>query len=234
MSRALAIACALSSVACSAPAQEQPGPAAPLSEEEHALGFRLLFDGATTDGWRTYRGSAPPAGWGVADGALTAVGPGGDIITEEQFGDFELRVEWNVSPGGNSGILYRVTEEGGFSFHSGPEMQVLDDAGHAASLTRLTAAGSNYDLHAAAEGVVRPAGEWNDVRILVDSAHVEHWLNDVKVVDYDLWTEDWEALVAASKFAEWPPYGRARVGHIALQNYGDRVAYRAIRIRTLR
>jgi hypothetical protein len=239
MRRPSAILCILSGLACSTPAPEATGqetdpPPNTLTADEEAQGFRLLFDGATTEGWRTYRGGAPPQGWEVVDGELTRVGPGGDIVTTEPFDDFELRLEWRLTPGGNSGILYRVTEEGEETYHTGPEMQVLDDAAHADGASRLTSAGSNYALHAAPAGVVRPVGEWNEVRLVVDSAHVEHWLNGTKMVEYELWTDEWEGLVAASKFAEWPPYGRARRGHIALQDHGDEVAYRSIRIRSLR
>jgi len=112
-------------------------------------------------------------------------------------------------------------------------MQVLDDARHPDGHSRLTSAGSDYGLYAAPAGVVRPAGEWNDVRILVNGAHVEHWLNGVKVVEYELWSPDWQQRVQASKFAQWPAYGMSHTGHIALQNHGDAVWYRSIRIRTL-
>jgi len=195
--------------------------------------WRSLFDGRTTAGWRGFRVDTVPGGWQVADGALTRVGGGGDIITADQFANFELELEWNVEPGGNSGIMFRVTEDSDATYKSGPEMQVLDDAAHRDGLSRLTAAGANYGLHPAPAGVVKPAGEWNAVRLVVNGAHVEHWLNGVKVVEYDLWTPAWEAKVAATKFAQWPGYGRARRGHIALQDHGDRVAYRSIRIRVL-
>jgi hypothetical protein len=169
----------------------------------------------------------------VVDGALTRAGDGGDLITEEQFENFELALEWKVARGANSGIMFRVTEDAEATYHTGPEVQVLDDAAHRDGLSRLTAAGANYALHPAAEGVVRAAGEWNAVRLVVNGAHVEHWLNGVKVVEYDLWTPAWDSLVQASKFAEWPGYGRARKGHIALQDHGDSVAYRNIGIRVL-
>jgi hypothetical protein len=195
--------------------------------------WRSLFDGRTTAGWRGFRVDSMPSGWQVVDGALTRVAPAGDIVTVEQFADFELELEWQVAPGGNSGIFFRVTEGSERTYHSGPEMQVLDDAAHADGLSRLTAAGANYGLHPAPPGIVKPAGEWNAVRIVANGAHVEHWLNGVKVVEYELWTPEWEAKVARTKFAEWPEYGRARRGHIALQDHGDWVAYRNIRIRAL-
>jgi hypothetical protein len=204
-----------------------------LSASEVAEGWRLLFDGATTRGWRGYRRPDMPAGWQVEDGALTRVAGAGDIITEETFGDFELALEWKVAPGGNSGIFFRVTEEGEHSYHTGPEMQVLDDAAHSDGRSRLTSAGAAYGLYPAPEGVVKPAGEWNTARLVVAGRHVEHWLNGVKLLEYELQSPEWQRKVAASKFIEWPGYGRAPRGHIALQDHGDRVAFRNIKIREL-
>lgn len=194
---------------------------------------RMLFDGRSTEAWRAYRGEALPAGWQVVDGALTRVAAGGDIITKDQFGNFELTLDWQVAAGGNSGIMYHVTEEAAETYMTGPEMQVLDDAGHGDGRSPLTAAGACYGLYPAAPGTVRPAGQWNEVRLLVDGPRVEHWLNGVKVTEYELWSDDWKARVQASKFVEWPGFGEARRGHIALQDHGDRVAYRNIRIREL-
>ena len=203
------------------------------SAADRAEGWRALFDGRTTAGWRGFRRQDVPDGWRVVDGALTRVGGGGDIVTVATFGNFELSLEWKVAPGGNSGILYRVTEDAEATYHTGPEMQVLDDAAHGDGQSRLTAAGSNYGLYEAPAGVVRPAGEWNTARVLVKGDHVEHWLNGVKTVEYELGSADWERRVRASKFNEWPGYGRARRGHIALQDHGDLVAFRNIRIREL-
>jgi hypothetical protein len=204
-----------------------------LTAAERADGWRLLFDGESTDGWRGYGRPDMPDGWRVVDGALTRVGPGGDIITEDVFRDFELALEWNVASGGNSGIFYRAIEGDGPIYMFAPEMQVLDDDAHADGLSRLTAAGANYGLYPAPEGVARPAGEWNAVRIRVEGSHVTYWLNGERIIDYELGGPDWEARVAASKFAEWPDFGRAAEGHIGLQDHGDRVAFRSIRIREL-
>jgi hypothetical protein len=204
-----------------------------LTAEDQAAGWRSLFDGKTTTGWRGYRRADMPSGWQVIDGALTRVADGGDIVTVDQFQNFELALEWKVAPGGNSGIFYRVTETGEASYHSGPEMQVLDDAGHRDGASRLTSAGSLYGIYAAPAGVVKPAGEWNAVRLVVNGQHVEHWLNGVKVVDYELGSPDWEKRVGEAKFKEWPEYGRAKRGHIALQDHGDWVAYRNIKIKVL-
>jgi hypothetical protein len=204
-----------------------------LTPQEHAEGWRLLFDGRTTDGWRGFRRDAMPDGWQVVDGALTRVAAAGDIVTTEQFESFELVLDWKVSPGGNSGIFFHVTENADYVWQTGPEYQILDDAGHRDGLTPETAAGSNYALHAPVGVAARPAGEWNTARLVVRGDHVEHWLNDVKIVSYELGSDEWKALVAASKFRDMPGYGQARRGHLALQDHGDLVAFRNIRIRVL-
>jgi hypothetical protein len=195
--------------------------------------WRTLFDGRSLAAWRGFKKASVPAGWQIVDGALTRVGEAGDLITRDEFRDFELELEWKVAEGGNSGIMYRVTENAEETYETGPEMQVLDDARHKDGQSRLTAAGSAYGLYPAPAGVVKPAGQWNAVRIVVRGNHVEHWLNGIKVVEYELGSPDWEAKVQASKFKQWPGYGRAASGHIALQDHGDRVAYRDIKVRTL-
>ena len=204
-----------------------------LTAEERAAGWRALFDGATTTGWRGFKRADVPDGWRVVDGAITRVGPGGDLITTDQFGNFELALEWKVQPRGNSGVFYRVTEEGDHTYFTGPEMQVLDDAGHADGKSRLTSAGANYGLYPSPAGIVKPAGEWNQARVLANGAHVEHWLNGTKMVEYELWSPDWEKKVRESKFAAWPKYGRNQRGHIAIQDHGDTVSFRNIKIRVL-
>jgi hypothetical protein len=205
----------------------------PLTDAERATGWRLLFDGRSTAGWRGYKQETMPAGWSVVDGALTRVGQGGDIITTEQFGSFELMLEWKVGPGGNSGIFYRGVEGSGPIYYSAPEMQVLDDERHADGKSPLTSAGSNYGLYPAPRGIVRPAGEWNAARILVEGNRVQHWLNGIKVVEYELGSAEWNEKVKNSKFNEWPEYGKAAKGHIGLQDHGDWVAFRNLKIRVI-
>jgi len=204
-----------------------------LTPEERAAGWRLLFDGHSTAGWRGWQMDSMPSGWGVREGALTRVRPAADIITTEKFRNFELSLEWNVAPKGNSGIFYRASEDDDAIYWTAPEMQVLDDAGHPDGQSRLTAAGADYGLYPSPAGVVKPAGEWNQVRILVDGNHVEQWLNGVKVVEYELGSPDWEAKVKASKFATHPRYGRNAEGYIGLQEHEYRVAFRNIKIRVL-
>src|SRR5689334_8546807 len=134
-----------------------------LTPTEKAGGWRLLFDGKTTAGWRGYKKDAVPAGWQVVDGALTRVASAGDIMTRDKYRDFELTLEWNIAAGGNSGIFYRASEDDSEIYWSAPEMQVLDDAKHPDGQSRLTAAGADYDIYPSPAGVVKPAGEWNQV-----------------------------------------------------------------------
>jgi hypothetical protein len=211
-----------------------PAVANTLTPAEQGDGWRLLFDGRTTTGWRGYREQAMPNGWRVADGTLTKDSSVGDILTADQFGDFELALDWRIGPAGNSGIFYRGTEEFEHIYWSAPEYQLLDDAAAPDGKNRLTSAAAAYALYAAPAGIVRPAGEWNTARIVARGAHVEHWLNGQKVVEYELWSPDWEAKVKGSKFNDWPKYGRAKSGHIAIQGDHDGVlALRNVKIRAL-
>ena len=174
-----------------------------------------------------------PSGWQVVDGALTRVASGGDIITRDKFRNFDLTLEWNIAPGGNSGIFYRGSEDDDAIYWNAPEMQVLDDERHVDGKSRLTSAGAAYDVYPSPAGVVKPAGQWNQVRLVVKGKHVEHWLNGVKVVEYEFGSPDWTAKVKASKFASHPHYGRNTTGYIGLQDHGDQVAFRNIKIRVL-
>jgi Domain of Unknown Function (DUF1080) len=204
-----------------------------LTPAERAAGWRLLFDGTTTAGWRGFKSDSLPSGWRVVDGALTRVAPAGDIVTRDKFKNFELALAWKISEGGNSGIFYRASEDDDAIYWTAPEMQVLDDARHPDGKSRLTAAGSDYGLYPAPAGVVKPAGQWNEVRLVVNGNHVEQWLNGVKVVQYELGSPDWVARVKASKFAPHPHYGRNADGYLGLQDHGDWVAYRNIKVRVL-
>jgi hypothetical protein len=220
----------------SAVAQEVPPLGPPintLTDGEREAGWELLFDGQTIAGWRGYMMDAMPEGWEVIDGELTRTGPGRDIITTEQFENFDLTLEWKVNWGGNSGIFYRAAEGPEQIYMGAPEMQALDNENHADGESALTSAGANYGLHPAPRGLARFAGEWNFVRIVVSGDRVEHWMNGVRIVSYEFGSPDWEARVAASKFNEWPEYGRASTGHIGLQDHGDRASFRNIKIRRL-
>ncbi len=214
-----------------------------LTAEEKAAGWTPLFDGRSPGFFRGFRQEGfPPKGWVVeeADGAgalrHVAGAGGGDIVTREQYSDFEFACEWKVAPGGNSGIFYRVKEieeAGGATYRTGPEMQVLDNAGHADGKNPKTSAGSLYGLVACGHDVIRPAGEWNSVRIVVKGDHVEHWANGSKVVEYSLAEPGWSVMLKGTKFEAWPRFGREKSGHIALQDHGDDVWYRDIKVRRL-
>jgi len=220
---------------CSRNPDPDPAPAGGTPPREATGGWRPLFDGRTLAGWRGYRKAEAPAGWQVVDGAITRVGEGGDLVTDAEFGSFELALEWKISPGGNSGIIYRVMEDSSLSYvwQSGPEYQVLDNAGHADGRDPMTSAGSDFALYAPVRDVTRPVGEWNQARIVVNGSHVEHWMNGVKLLEYELGSPEWEQRVQASKFRAMPRYGRGARGHIALQDHEAWVAYRNIRVREL-
>jgi hypothetical protein len=197
--------------------------------------WQVLFDGTSTDAWRGYKQAAiPDSGWTVEDGALKAVKGGhGDIVTKEKFRDFELELEWRVSEGGNSGIFYRATEDNEYIWQSAPELQILDDAKHQDGREPKTSAGALYALIATNGRALKPVGEWNVVRVVVRANRVEHWLNGKKVVSYELGSEALGQLIASSKFASLPAFAKAPEGHIGLQNHGDDVWFRKIRIRRL-
>jgi hypothetical protein len=219
------------------PAVESVSPpvANTLTPSEAADGWRLLFDGRSIDQWRGYKQTTVPAGWHVSDGTMTKEKPTGDLVSRDQFGNFELAWDWKLSEGGNSGMFFRGTEEYDYIFWSAPEYQLLDDAKHPDGKLRLTAAGSAFGLYPAPAGVVHPAGEWNSSLLIVRGNHVEHWMNGVKMLEYELKSPEWEAKVKASKFGKWPNYGRHPSGYLGIQGDHDGLlALRSIRIRELR
>ncbi len=206
-----------------------------LSDEEKKDGWTLLFNGTSLEGWRAFKSETPPTGWEIRDGVLARTGAGGDLMTARQYANFVLDLDYKVSEGGNSGIMYRVTTDGDRPYYSGPEYQILDNERHAdAKNGRDRYAGANYALHPPSQDSGNPAGQWNNARIVVDGNLVEHWLNGEKVVSYELHSDDWKQRVAASKFAEWPMYGKATRGHIVLQDHGDLVEFRNIKIKEIR
>ncbi len=199
-------------------------------------GWRPLFDGKTTAGWHAFRGKGMPEGWKVVDGALTRVAKAGDIVSDDEFGDFELMIDWKIAPKANSGIFYRVIENDPdpAMWMVAPEYQLIDDAGYPAKLKDTQHTGSNYDLQPPATLAAKPPGEWNTTRIVAKGPHVEHWLNGVKLVEYEIGSPEWQALVAKSKFADHPRYAKAPKGRIGIQDHGDWAAYRNIKIKELR
>jgi 3-keto-disaccharide hydrolase len=196
--------------------------------------WRSLLD-ARGSAWRGWKSEEFPPGWTISGDEISKDGEVEDLVSREPFGDFELEFEWKIGEGGNSGVFYRGTREYDYIFWSAPEYQLLDDANAPDGRNRLTSAAAAYGLYAAPAGVVKPHGEWNAGRIVVDGAHVEHWLNGRKVVEYELGSPDWKAKVAASKFGKWPNYGLARKGCLGIQgDHPGALALRNIRIRELR
>ena len=197
----------------------------------------VLFDGGSDldATWHSYL-KDKVVGWMVEDGLLTMEGGGGDLVTDRTFDDFELTADWKISEKGNSGIIYLVDEDPKYSetYLTGPEYQLLDDAGYAdQDLKPSQMTGSNYDMHAPSKDVTRPAGQWNTSTIKVEDGYVEHWLNGAKVVEYEIGSESWQTHVAASKWKDEPGYGTITDGHIALQDHGHPIWFRSIKIREL-
>ncbi|MDQ3392788.1 MAG: DUF1080 domain-containing protein [Bacteroidota bacterium] len=215
-----------------------------LSETEKEEGWKLLFDGKTTKGWRgAYKNSFPEKGWAVENGELIVLPSGGgesqhggDIITEDQYSSFELTLEFRITEGANSGIKYFVVEEIPQPTGSaiGLEFQILDDQRHPDAKMGKNGnrtIGSLYDLIPAEDKKVQPIGEWNTARILVRGNHVEHWLNGGKVLEYERGSQTYKELVANSKYKDFKNFGEAPQGHILLQDHGDKVYYKNIKIR---
>lgn len=217
-----------------------------LTEEEKTQGWVLLFDGKTLDGWKRYNADSIGPLWSVVDGAILCDGSGlgegsgemgGSLITTRQFGNFELILDFKLSEGGNSGILYHVVEDPKYKhdYETGPEFQLLDDKGwKGGDLTDAQKAGSNYDMHPASSSKkLNPAGEWNTARIVYNNGHVEHWLNGEKVVEFDENSDDFKQRYEKSKWTDYPDWNKAKRGAISLQDHGAPVYFRNIRIREL-
>jgi hypothetical protein len=197
-----------------------------------------LFDGTTFVGWHSYLQKFAAPQWKIEGDALTLAGKGGgDLLTDQQYENFELELEWKISEGGNSGIVYHVNEDPAHktSDVTGPEMQVLDDKRHPnAKQGANRTAGALFDMVAPSDPTAcKPAGEWNKVRLIVNQGHAVHYLNGIQVVQYQIGGREWDRLVSQSKFKDWKYFARYRTGHIALQDHGDQVWYRRIRIREL-
>jgi hypothetical protein len=210
-----------------------------LSPAEKKAGWTLLFDGKSMDQWKGFRKDQVPDSWTIQDGAIALTGKGGgDILTKNQYENYEFTVDWKISEGGNSGIIYNVSEDPQYkaTYHTGPEMQVLDNEKHPDAKMGKNGnrqAGANYDMIPLSAPAVKPVGQWNTAKLVVNKGHVEHWLNGKKVVEYQLGSPEWEALVKDSKFASMPGYGRIKKGHIALQDHGNLVWFKNIKIRPL-
>lgn len=226
---------------------EDTTPPNTLTQAEIEAGWELLFDGKTTDGWHKYNGDAVGASWQVVEGTLHLAADkqdgwrwqaedGGDIVTDQEFENFELKLQWKISDCGNSGLMYLVQEGEQYDapWRTGPEMQILDNTCHPDAKIPNHRAGSLYDLIEASPMTVKPAGEWNSVRVVLNEGRLEHWLNGAKVVQTTLWDAGWEHIINQSKFAEFPDFAKARSGKIALQDHNDaKLWFRNIKVRRL-
>jgi 3-keto-disaccharide hydrolase len=212
------------------------GPDNTLSAKEKKEGWKLLFDGKTTTGWKMYKDKASD-GWMIAGGELSCKLEGvktrADLITVDQYGDFELSIDWKVAPGANGGIVYRCNEENGSSYQSGNEYQLIDDLGYKDKLEDWQKSGADYAMHPPTKLAANPAGQYNTTRIVAKGAHVEHWLNGVKVADFEMWTPEWQALKAKSKFKDMANWATSKSGQIALQDHGGGLTFKNIKIRKL-
>ena len=234
MTRTILIATVALAAIATAHAADTPNT---LTNQERADGWKLLFDGTTTNGWRGYKKDVVPEGWQVLDGAITLTGKGaGDLITVDEYENFEFAFEWKISPNGNAGVFYLVQEKPELknTYNSGPEYQVLDNAGHPDAKNGPDRfAGANYALQAPTKDTSKAVGQWNQSRIVKNGAHVEHWLNGEKVVEYELWSDAWKAQVAKSKFSKMPAYATSKKGFLALQDHGNPVWFRSLKIKVL-
>lgn len=211
-----------------------------LTPEEVAQGWKLLFDGQTFNGWRNF-GADTLVGWTIDSGNMLALGLGGDhandIITNDEFENFELSLEWKTSVGGNSGIFFNAVEDTAVEaiYEIAPEYQIVDEVTWGGdSLSEGQKAAACYDMYPAdAAKTLMPVGEYNISKIVINNGHVEHWLNGAKVVEYQMWTAEWDSLKSVRKWKDFPLYASAHKGHIGLQDHGKQTWFRSIKIRTL-
>lgn len=240
MRMAFGIAAALVLMASPVLARSAKERANVLTAQEHAQGWRLLFNGRDLSGWRSFDGTPPAQPWTVRDGTLALTKADGqmsgtDLVTADTFGAFELTLDWKVERGGNSGILYlaRRMPDAPLLYQTGLEMQVLDDAGHSDGRIPTHRAGSLYDMTVPPVGVSRPAGSWNHARLLVEPGRIRQWLNGTLTADVSYGDDGWRKRIAASKFAEMPLFGTFSSGVIGLQDHGEPVAFRNIKLRRI-
>ena len=219
------------------------GSANKLTDKEKAAGWKLLFDGKSLEGWHGYNGQSTKS-WMVENCTLKSVGTEGnygsdlraDLVTEKEYENFEISIDWKTSKGGNSGIIYAVVEDPKYkaAWMTGPEYQFIDDVGFPQKLEDWQMAGANYAMHLPNDQKqLKPVGEWNNTRIVVNGKHVEHWLNGKKILEFERWTDEWNKLRDSGKWKEAPDYGKAKSGRIALQDHGSVFWFRNIKIREL-
>jgi len=211
-----------------------------LTDQEKKDGWNLLFDGKTVTGWHTWKSDKVSSRWKISNGELyldkTVTDGRGDLVTNKEFQNYELALDWKIAACGNSGVIFNVVDDSKYdnTYNTGPEMQVLDNTCHPDAKIIKHRAGDLYDLISCSKETVKPAGEWNQVRIVSKNAKMEFWLNGTKVVEFTMHTPEWDKMVASSKFNNMPAFGKALKGHIALQDHGDGVWFRNIKIRELK
>ncbi|MGB3587605.1 MAG: DUF1080 domain-containing protein [Tunicatimonas sp.] len=231
----LTLSCSSPSDSVSTANDEEPSAETATTSAESD--WTMLFDGSSMDAWRNFKSDT--SAWRIEDGALNTTGGSGDLITKETYENFELEFDWRITEGGNSGVIYLSQEDDQYNstFETGPEYQLIDDESygtvHNIELEKNQMSGANYALNEPQDVQLKPLGEYNQGKIVVDNGHVEHWLNGRKVVEYDLWTDEWNTRVAETKFKDMPDYGKSKSGHIALQDHGDPIWFKNIRIRKL-
>ncbi|RFS22663.1 DUF1080 domain-containing protein [Chitinophaga silvatica] len=213
-----------------------------LSSKEKKQGWKLLFDGTSTNGWHSYNQSSASPAWKVVDGAIALDqsakkngAPGGDLVTNDEYENYEFTIDWKISEAGNSGVIFSVHEDPSLSqsYLTGPEMQVLDDDKHPDGKNIKHNAGDLYDMIQAPKRMAKPVGQWNTAKIIKKDGHLTLWLNGTKTAETTMGTPEWDALVAGSKFKNWKEFGKYQKGRIALQDHGNDVWYRNIKIREL-
>ena len=226
-------ACTQRGVSVGSPTPEASG-LNTLTSAEQASGWRLLFDGRSLSNFRDYHADTLSHAWTIVDGVIVKTRSTEDIVTRESYGNFELSWDWMLPPGGNSGVFFRATEEYDKIYWSAPEFQLLDDSLAPDGHSPLTSAGAAYALYAPPRGLARNGGHWNSSRIVANGSHVEHWMNGQKTIEYEAWSPEWKAKVAASKFHDYPNFGLARRGLIGFQgDHAGSVELRNIKIRVL-
>ena len=233
MTKVTLVAIALVAAACShnpPPVMQDQG--SPVQRPSSGRGeWKSLNDPSA---WRGYKVDTIPSRWTFAKGVLSKTRPVTDIVSKDEFGDFELELEWKIGEEGNAGIFYRGTEEYDHIYWSGPEYQLEDNIKAADNKTPDRRSGAVYAVYPAPDGHWKPVGEWNATRIVARGGHVEHWLNGFKLIEYELWSPEWEATIKKTKFNAWPNYGRAKKGYIAFQgDHPGELSFRNIRIREL-
>ncbi|HSU49713.1 MAG TPA: DUF1080 domain-containing protein [Segetibacter sp.] len=210
-----------------------------LTPSEIKTGWKLLFDGKSLKGWRSYQNQVTNS-WTVNNGVMYCKGSEtdksdkrADMITEKEYENFDLSIDWKISPQGNSGILYMVTEEFPRSYQSGPEYQIIDDLHFPQKLEDWQKTGANYAMDPAPTAAPNPVGQWNTTRIVVNNGHVQHWLNGKKLLDFQMWTDEWKKKKMEGKWKDAPGYGMSKKGHIGLQDHGSEAWFKNLKIKEL-